>query len=56
MTDASVAGEAMSLSAAGLAFIAAREGFRAAVYRDQAGYATIGYGHASRWARATRTG
>ena len=45
MAEGCVAGEAMSLSAAGLAFIAAHEGFRATVYRDQAGYATIGYGH-----------
>jgi lysozyme len=45
MAEACIAGEAMSLSAAGLAFIAAHEGFRASVYRDQAGYATIGYGH-----------
>jgi lysozyme len=35
----------MSLSAAGLDFIAAHEGFRAAEYRDAAGLETIGYGH-----------
>lgn len=40
--------EALSLSAAGLAFIAAQEGFRAAVYEDAAGVATIGFGHALR--------
>jgi lysozyme len=37
--------ETMSLSAAGLDFIAAQEGFRATVYADAAGHATIGYGH-----------
>lgn len=37
--------EALSLSAAGLDFIAAHEGFRATVYRDAAGLATISYGH-----------
>lgn len=37
--------EDLSLSTAGLAFIAAHEGFRANVYRDAAGLETIGYGH-----------
>jgi lysozyme len=37
--------ESMSLSAAGLAFIAAQEGYRASVYADAAGHPTIGYGH-----------
>ena len=35
----------MEISAAGLAFAASQEGFRAAVYPDIAGYPTIGYGH-----------
>jgi lysozyme len=35
----------LSLSAAGVDFIAAHEGFRAHAYRDAAGYETIGYGH-----------
>lgn len=34
-----------SLSAAGLAFIEAHEGFRDRLYNDANGYATIGYGH-----------
>ncbi|HEY5209905.1 MAG TPA: lysozyme [Stellaceae bacterium] len=37
--------DTLSLSAAGLAFIAAWEDFRASVYRDAAGIPTIGYGH-----------
>ena len=37
--------ESLALSAAGLEFIAAQEGFRAAVYEDAAGVATIGFGH-----------
>jgi len=37
--------ETLSLSAAGLEFIAAHEGFRATVYRDAAGLETIGFGH-----------
>jgi GH24 family phage-related lysozyme (muramidase) len=40
--------EGLSLSAAGLDFIATQEGFCAAVYDDAAGVATIGYGHALR--------
>lgn len=40
--------EALALSAAGLDFIAAQEGFRATVYEDAAGIATIGFGHALR--------
>jgi lysozyme len=35
----------MELSAAGLELIKASEGFRDQVYRDSAGFATIGYGH-----------
>ncbi len=35
----------MQLSAAGLALIKHSEGFRAAIYRDSDGSATIGYGH-----------
>jgi GH24 family phage-related lysozyme (muramidase) len=37
--------EALSPSEAGLAFIAAHEGFCSTVYRDTAGCETIGYGH-----------
>jgi lysozyme len=37
--------ESMSLSAAGVDFIAAQEGFRASVYADAAGHPTVGYGH-----------
>jgi GH24 family phage-related lysozyme (muramidase) len=37
--------EALSLSAAGVDFIAAQEGFRASVYADAAGHPTVGYGH-----------
>lgn len=35
----------MSLSNEGLDFIKQREGFRASVYADVAGFRTIGYGH-----------
>lgn len=35
----------MELSAAGLALIKKSEGFRPTIYRDQAGFPTIGYGH-----------
>lgn len=37
--------EGLSLSATGLEFIAAHEGFRSTAYRDAAGLETIGYGH-----------
>jgi lysozyme len=37
--------DGLSLSAAGLSFIARHEGFRARAYSDAAGYETIGYGH-----------
>lgn len=35
----------MNLSAAGLALLMKSEGFRATLYKDVAGFATIGYGH-----------
>ena len=35
----------MSLSSSGLAFIERHEGYGAAIYEDNAGYPTIGYGH-----------
>jgi lysozyme len=38
--------DGVTLSAAGLHFIAAQEGFRGSIYADAAGVATIGFGHA----------
>jgi len=38
-------GAMLGISAAGLAALKAREGFAAVPYADQAGHATIGYGH-----------
>lgn len=37
--------DALDVSESGVAFTAAREGFRAQMYNDQAGHCTIGYGH-----------
>ena len=40
-----LAGTQLSLSPSGLAFIQRHEGYSGTVYKDSAGYPTIGYGH-----------